>query len=342
MEIRLSKHFTRCMFGGIAWIFATATAQAQSVEQFYRGKTINMVIGFSVGGGYDIYARQLARHMSKYIPGNPTIVPQNMTGAGSLRATQYIYAVAPKDGLTFGTFSRMAGINPLVDPSVAYDATKFNWLGSITHDVSICFTYNSQVKNWQDFLTKPVVFGGQAVGSEIDIFANLYKNVFGSKIRVVVGYPGTNDITLAMERGEVEGVCGMAFTSIKQQRRTWVAENKINILVQQTFRKASEIPNVPSVMDLAKTKEQQQIMKLFVSTQEFARPFALGPGVPDDRVAALSKAFDDTMKDPEFLAEAQKRDLEVAPVTGSEMKAMLAELYKTPKDILEKAAAAMK
>jgi tripartite-type tricarboxylate transporter receptor subunit TctC len=221
-------------------------------------------------------------------------------------------------------------------------STKFNWLGSITHDVSICFTHNSQVKNWQDFLTKPVLLGGQAIGSEIDIFANLYKNVFGSKIRVVLGYPGTNDITLAMERGEVEGICGMAYTSIKQQRPAWVTENTINILVQQTFRKTSEIPNVPSVMELAKTPEQQQIMKLFVSTQEFARPFALGPGVPADRVAALAKAFDDTMKDPEFLAEAEKRNLEVAPVTGNEMKGMLAELYKTPKDILEKAAAAMK
>jgi tripartite-type tricarboxylate transporter receptor subunit TctC len=316
-------------------------AHAQSVEQFYRGKTINMVIGFSVGGGYDIYARLLARHMSKHIPGNPTIVAQNMTGAGSLRAAQFIYAVAPKDGLTFGTFSRMFGINPLLDQSVAYDATKFNWLGSITHDVSLCFTYNSKVKNWQDFLAEPVVFGGQAVGSEIDIFANLYRKVFGSKIRVVVGYQGTNDITLAMERGEVEGVCGMALTSIKQQRPSWVAENKINILVQQTFRKP-EIPNVPSVMDLAKTPEQQQIVKLFVSTHEFARPFALGPGVPADRVAAMTKAFDDTMRDPEFLAEAQKRDLDVAPVTANEMKEMLAELYKTPKDILEKAAAVMK
>jgi tripartite-type tricarboxylate transporter receptor subunit TctC len=317
-----------------------APAHAQSPAEFYRGKAINLVIGFSVGGGYDLYARVLARYMSKHIPGNPTIVPQNMTGAGSMRAAQYIYSVAPKDGLTFGSFSRMAAINPLVDEHFQFDGTKFSWLGSVTNDVTTCMTWHtSPVKTYKDFLDKPSILGAQAPGSEIDIFASLYKNVLGANVRLASGYPGTNEIMLAMERGEVDGICGLAWTTVKAQRVHWIADKRINVLIQNALRKEPDLADVPMIMDQTWDPEKAQILKLFVATHQFARPFAAPPDIPADRRQALIAAFDATVKGPEFLAEAQRRDMEVAPVTAKAMSDMLVELYATPRDVLAKAAA---
>ena len=215
-------------------------AHAQSVEEFYKGKTITLAIGFTPGGGYDLYARHLARHMGKHIPGNPTIVPQNMAGAGSLRAANFIYSAAPKDGTAFGTFARTTGINPLLESGATFDGTKFTWLGSVTNDVSLCVTWHtSKVKTWEDFLKKPITLGGQGPSSEPDIFANLYKNVFGAPIKLVPGYPGTNEITLAMERGEVDGLCGLSWSTIKTRHAQWLKEKKINLLVQAVVQEGA-------------------------------------------------------------------------------------------------------
>jgi tripartite-type tricarboxylate transporter receptor subunit TctC len=334
-------------FGRHAAVAVLATvaglpAQAQSVAEFYRGKSVNLVIGFSVGGGYDLYARVLARHMGKHLPGNPTIVPQNMIGAGSMRAAQYIYSVAPKDGLTVGAFSRMAAINPLVDDHFQFEATRFSWLGSVTNDVTTCMTWHtSPVKTYKDFLEKPSILGAQAPGSEIDIFASLHKNILGANVRLAAGYPGTNEIMLAMERGEVNGICGLAWTTVKAQRAYWIAEKKVNVLIQNAFRKEPDLAHVPMIMDQTQELEKKQILKLFVATHEFARPFAAPPEIPTDRREALIAAFDATVKDPEFLAEAQRHDLEVAPVSAQTMKNMLVELYATPKNVLAKAATAI-
>jgi tripartite-type tricarboxylate transporter receptor subunit TctC len=330
---------------GLALAFAPMfvhPARAQSVEEFYRGKTINLVIGFSVGGGYDLYARHLARHMSKHIPGKPTIVPQNMAGAGSLRAANFLYTAAPKDGTAFGTFSRTTGINPLLESGATFDGTKFAWLGSVTDDVSTCVTWHtSQVKTWGDFLEKETMLGGQGPSSEPDIFARLYKNVFGAKVKLVAGYPGTNEIALAMERGEVEGLCGLSWSTIKTRHAQWLKDKKINVIVQSSFRKQPDIGDVPLVMDLTKDTEKLQILKLILAAQEMARPFAAPPGIPDDRKAALIAAFDATMKDPEYLADAQKLNIDVNPVSAKALDELLAELYATPKPVLEKAAAAI-
>ena len=322
---------------------AATSARAQSVADFYHGKNVNMIIGFSVGGGYDLYARVLAQHMGKHIPGNPTIVPQTMTGAGSLRAAAHIYNVAPKDGLTFGTFSRMTAIDPLIEEKMLFDSSKFTWLGSITNDVTTCVTSKSSVvKTYKDFLNVPSVFGAQAPGSEIDIFASLYRNVLGAKVRLADGYPGTNEIMLAVERGEVDGLCGLAWTTIKAQRPNWITDNKINVLVQNAARKEPDLANVPAILDQTNDPEKLQILKLFVATHDFARPYAAPPDIPADRRAALIQAFDDTMKDPEFLAEAQARNIDVLPVNAKALTDMIAELYKTPKDVLAKAAEAIK
>jgi tripartite-type tricarboxylate transporter receptor subunit TctC len=317
-------------------------AQAQSVEEFYKGKNISMLIGFSVGGGYDLYGRHLAKHMGKHIPGKPTIVPQNMAGAGSLRAANFLYSASPKDGTHIGTFARTTGINPLLESGATFDGTKFTWLGSVTNDISLCVTWHTtNIKTWKDFIEKPVTLGGQGPSSEPDIFANLYKNVFGAKIKLVAGYPGTNEITLAMERGEVDGLCGLSWSTIKTRHAQWVKEKKINLIVQASFKKAPELQDVPLVMDQTQDREKLAIMKIFLAAQEMARPFAAPPGIPEDRKAALIAAFDATMKDPEFLEDAKKMNSDVAPVSAKELDALLAELYATPKDVIQKAGQAV-
>jgi tripartite-type tricarboxylate transporter receptor subunit TctC len=319
-----------------------SSALAQSVEEFYKGKSITLAIGFTPGGGYDLYARHLARHMSKHIPGRPTIVPQNMAGAGSLRAANFIYTAAPKDGTAFGTFARTTGLNPLLESGATFDGTKFTWLGSVTNDISLCVTWHtSKANNWANFLKVPTAMGGQAPSSEPDIFANLYKNVFGAPIKLVPGYPGTNEITLAMERGEVDGLCGLSWSTIKTRHLSWLKEKKINLLVQASFKKDPEIGDVPLVMDQTKDAEKLQILKLILAAQEMARPFAAPPDIPRDRAAALVAAFNATMKDPDYLADAKKSRIDVNPVSGPEIDKLLAELYATPKDVITKASQAI-
>jgi tripartite-type tricarboxylate transporter receptor subunit TctC len=326
----------------VVLVSSSVPVRPQSAEEFYHGKSVSLLIGFSVGGGYDLYARHLARHMGRHIPGKPTIVPQNMAGAGSLRAANFLYSAAPKDGSVIGTFSRTTGINPLLASGATFDGTKFTWLGSVTDDVSTCVTWHtSPIKTWNDFLEKPSTLGGQGPSSEPDIFARLYRNVFNAPVKLVAGYPGTNEITLAMERGEVEGLCGLSWSTIKTRHAAWLRDRKINILVQSSFRKEPDIGDVPLVLDLTKDAEKLQILKLILAAQEMARPFAAPPAIPADRKAALIAAFDATMQDPEFLAEAKKLNIDVRPVTGRALDQLLAELYATPKDVQEKAAAAI-
>jgi tripartite-type tricarboxylate transporter receptor subunit TctC len=335
--------WSRNCLGALAALLALAgIAAADSLEDFYKGRNVSLVIGFSVGGGYDAYARLLARYVGNHLPGTPSIVPQQMPGAGSLRAANYIYSVAPKDGSAFGIFSRSVGITPLIDKSVDLDTRKFTWLGSVTDDNTICVTWNtSQIKNWSDFLAKPSKFGGLGAGADPDIWALLYKNVFGAKVQLVTGYPGTNDVTLAMERGEVDGLCGLSWSTIKTRHGEWLTSHAVNIIVQAALKKEPDIATVPLATNLATNPEQMQIIKLLLASQAMARPFAAPPDLPADRRALLIAAFDATMKDGDFLAEAQKLDFDVRPVTAATIDALLAEAYATPKDVLDKAARAI-
>ena len=314
---------------------------AAKVGDFYKGKTVSLVIGYSVGGGYDAYGRLLARHLGKYIPGQPNVLAQNMTGAGSLKAATYIYSIAPKDGLAIGTFSRSLAIAPLLNKA-EFDSTKFTWIGSVTDEVSLCVTRNdSPVKTFNDLLVRPSTFGGEGAGSDPNVFALLYRNVFGAKIKLVQGYPGTNEIQLAIERGEVDGLCGLSWSTLKGRYPHWLGERKANILVQAGIKKQAELPSVPTATDLAKEPEQRQILNLILIGQAMARPFAAPPGIPADRKEALIAAFDRTMQDPDFLAEAARLNFEVNPVTAAKLDALLAEAYATPKDVVAKAAKAL-
>jgi tripartite-type tricarboxylate transporter receptor subunit TctC len=329
----------------LAGAFATALlstpASAQSVEAFYTGKSINLAIGFTPGGGYDLYGRLVARHLGKHIPGKPNIVAQNMPGAGSMRAAQHLFSVAPKDGTALATFGRQMGITPLLNPAAQYDGTKFNWLGSVTNEVSTCVTWNtSPVKTWGDLLKQPVTFAGDGPGADPDVFANLYNNVFNTKIKIIAGYRGTNPMILAMERGEVDGFCGLSWSTIKARHMKWFKDKAINVLVQAALQKEADIPDVPLALDLAKAEDQKQVLKVFLYGQEMARPFAAPPDIPADRKAALVAAFDAMLKDPEFLAEIKKLNLDLNPISGATIDRMLKELYATPKNVLERAALA--
>ncbi len=300
-----------------------------------------MIIGYSVGGGYDAYARLLGRYFGKHIPGAPSIVPQQMTGAGSLRSANYIYSVAAKDGSVFGTFSRSMAIAPLLGQA-EFDGRKFTWLGSVTDDNTTCvMSATSPIKTWNDFLTKPSKLGGLGADADPDIWALLYKNVFGAKVQLVTGYPGTNDVALAMERGEVDGMCGLSWSTIKTRHQDWLANHSVNIIVQAALKKDPEMATVPLATDLVTSPEQLQIIKLLLTSQAMARPFAAPPGIPDDRKKALIAAFDATMTDPDFLAEAQKLNFDVRPVNASTINSLLADVYATPKDVLAKAAKAI-
>jgi tripartite-type tricarboxylate transporter receptor subunit TctC len=330
------------LVAGLAlWLVLAPGATAQSVEEFYKGKNITLIIGYSVGGGYDFYARHLAKHMGRHIPGQPTLVPQNMGGAGSLRAASYLFSAAAKDGSVFGTFGRTMAIQPLMSTSAQFDGTRFAWLGSVTNDVSTCVTWHtSPVRTWKDFLEQPVTLGGEGPGADPDVYGLLYRNVFGAKVKLVAGYHGTNEVTLAMERGEVDGLCGLSWSTLKTRHAQWMRDKKINIIVQAAFKKEPGLGDVPLVTEAA-SPEQMRILKFILTAQEMARPFAAPPGIPDDRKAALIAAFEKTMRDPEFLAEAQKLAIDVNPVSATAIDGMLAELYATPKDVLDKAAQAM-
>jgi tripartite-type tricarboxylate transporter receptor subunit TctC len=321
---------------------SSGAVRADSAADFYRGKIISLVIGYTAGGGYDLYGRVVARHMQRYIPGNPTIVPQNMPGAGSLKAANFIYDVAPKDGLTIGTVTRAMATDPLLGDS-KFDPRKFSWIGSTTSETSVCATWNtSSVKTWGDMFGRTFTMGGSARGSEPDNFTLLLKNVFGAHVKLVTGYPGGNDINLAIERGEIEGRCGWSWSSIKSQRADWLRDKKINILTQLATKKHPDLPDVPLLLDLAQNDEQRQITKLVLASLVVGRPFFGPPGIPENRKAALRKAFDETMKDRDFLDEAAKLDLEIEPVSASEIESLLAELYQTPKAVVEKAAATIR
>ena len=331
----------RIAAGVIALAALAVPAKAQSAAEFYQGKSLDLQIGYSVGGGYDLYARLLARHLGKHIPGNPTVVPKNMEGAGSLRLANWLYSAAPRDGTVIGATSRGAAFDPLLNQSGAqFDASKFSWIGSANNEVSVCVALQtSGIASFDDLLTKPLTIGSTGVGDDTYQFPALVNAVLGSKFKIVTGYPGGNDITLALERGEVQGRCGWSWSSIKATRLDWVESKKIIVLVQMSLSKHPELPDVPLVMDLAKTDEERQIFKLIFARQVMGRPYLAPPGVPADRVAALRQAFTDTMTDKEFLSDTEQNKFEINPVNGEQLDALVKEIYRTPAEVTKKAAA---
>ncbi len=317
---------------GLALALAVAVpsvSRADAVADFYKGKSIEMHIGYSAGGGYDVYGRIVARHMGKHIPGNPQIVPKNSPGAGSLRAANWLYAAAPKDGTAIATVARGAAFDPLLGVKAAqFDGNKFNWIGSANDEVSVCVSWkDSGINNMKDLMTKELVVGGTGPTADTDQFPKVMNAVIGTKMKLVPGYPGGNDVSMAMERGEVKGRCAWSWSSVISTRMNWYKDKTINVLIQLALNKHPDLPDVPLIMDLAKTDEDRAILTLVFARQTMGRPFMAPPGVPPDRVAALRKAFMATMKDKEFLAEAEKGKLEITPVSGEDLQALVKKAY---------------
>jgi tripartite-type tricarboxylate transporter receptor subunit TctC len=322
----------------LAFVFV-AWASCASAQ---KAKPIELYVGYSVGGGYDIYARLLARHLGRYLPGNPVVVPKNMEGAGSLRLANWLYRAAPKDGSVIGTIGRGIPFDPLLGGAGAqFKANEFGWIGSANDEVSVCVSWGRKnVARFEDVFTRELIVGGTGATADTDLFPKVINNVLGTKFRIVTGYPGGNDVTLAMQRGEVDGRCGWSWSSIKTNHPQWVKDGTINLLVQLSLEKHADLPQLPLIMDFIKTEEQRAILRLVFARQVMGRPFLAPPGVPAERLGALRKAFDATMKDAEFLAEAAKLKLEVTPVNGDVVQKLVAEIYRTPAGILKKAAAA--
>ncbi len=314
--------------------------RADDAAAFYAGKTLNTVIGFSAGGGYDLYARLLDRYMGKYIPGNPTLVPQNMPGAGSLKAAKYLFDVAPKDGTAFGIFSRSLPLGPVVGLAGAdFDARKFNWLGSMAKDVTLCVTSESSgIKTWDDALNKDFTLGGEGRGSDPDIFANVLKNVFHAKARLITGYPGTADIFLAIQRGELSGFCGVSYSSVLGRWNDQLQRGEIHIIVQGGLEKDPALPNVPNMLDFASDARQKTLMRLILAPQAMARPFAAPPGTPPERLDPIKTAFAAALRDPDLLDEAKKLQVNIEFMQPAEIASLLEELYQAPPDLAAEAA----
>ena len=321
-----------------------AADAADAVADFYKNRTVQVIVGYGPGGGYDLYARALSRSLGKHIPGNPEVVPQNMPGAGGLKAMNYLYNVARKDGTVIATFARGLVIGPLLGHTqgTQFRATKFNWVGSISDEVSVCAFWNtSGIRNWEDMRMKPTTVGAAAAGTESEIFPTLMKNMFHIPMRVVTGYLGGGaDQNLGMERGEIMGRCGWSWNSLVSESRPLLEGKKINITLQIAPRRHRDLPDVPAITEIPTTPENKAALKFITSQQSIARPFAAPPGVPADRINALRAAFDATMKDPEFLAETKRLRLDVRPLSGAEVENVVKEIYATPPDVVKIAAGA--
>jgi tripartite-type tricarboxylate transporter receptor subunit TctC len=316
-------------------------ASAETPEQFYKGKQIELAIGYPPAGSNDVYARLLARHLGKHIPGNPTIVPQNRPGAGSFLALGYMANVAPKDGTVIAIGAPTAPLDEkLGTQGVRFKTAEFNWIGRIDSLINIVFLWHtSPVKSVADAQKMESKLSGTGIGSTVSVYPTVMNHVLGTKFKLIMGYKGSAAAQLAVERGEVEGH-STSWTAVKVGHPDWRPDKKINIIVQFALKKHPELPDVPTVVELARNDEQRQILTAVMNATEIGTAFFTTPNVPKDRVEALRRAFDATMKDPEFLAEAKKTNLTVGPLSGEELQKLVGEVAAIKPDILEKVRAA--
>jgi tripartite-type tricarboxylate transporter receptor subunit TctC len=322
----------------IAWLAAGPVNAAE----FYAGKTIDFVIGGDVGGGYDIYARVVARHLHRFIPGAPTIVPKNQPGAGSGRAASSLYSVAPKDGSVIGAVFPGAIMGPLLDDRAQplYDPTKFQYLGSADNATRVCISHErSSIKRFEDALKHKAIMGASAAGGSTRDYVNMHKKTTGAMFELVAGYKGTADIFLAMERGEVDGMCGLDWASLKSQRPDWVRNGTVNILAQINLEPEAELSKlgVPQIWKFIASEDDRKAAALIIGQQVFGRPYLAPPGVAAEPLKILRAAVAATMQDKEFLADAERTRIDVVPTTGEKVQQLVEQLYATPKATVERA-----
>jgi len=322
---------------------AIGGGNAQTPDQFYKGKQVELVIGYPPAGSNDVYARLLARHIGKHIPGNPTVVPQNKPGAGSFLALGHAFNVAPKDGTVIGIGAPTAPLDEkLGSPGVRFKSAEFNWIGRIDSLINIVFLWHtSPVKSVADAQRIESKLSGTGVGSTVSIYPTVMNNVLGTKFKLIMGYKGSNDAQLALERGEADGH-STSWTAVKVAHPDWWPQKKISIIVQFALNKHPELQGVPTVVELARNDEERAILRAVMNATEIGTAFFTTPGVPADRVTALRRAFDATVKDPEFLAEAARTHLTIGPLAGEELQKLVADVSNLSPALLDKVRAAFK
>ena len=317
---------------GLCAALVPAASFAQSAEQFYKGRTVSVYIGFAAGGTYDLFGRLVARHIGKHIPGNPTVVAPSTPGAGSFTLANWMYRIAPKDGTAIGIVSQTMAIEEMLkSPGANYKAAEFNWIGRATSNVEITLvSSNAKAKTIEDAKTIETTLASTGEG-----YPKLMNGTIGTKFKLVGPYPGSMDGLLAMERGETDG----AFTSwntLKTAKRDWLEQKKVTMLVQYALERLPEMKDVPTMVELAKTPEDRELFAFYVSGGEVGRSFLAPPGTSPERVAVLRKAFDDTMKDPELLAEIEKAKLDFAPGTGAQLQKIIAETAAVRPEVIQR------
>ena len=317
---------------------APAHAQ-QSIESFYKGKTIDVYIGFSPGGGYDFYARLLARFMGEHIPGKPNMIAKNMAGGGSRTAASYMYTVAPKDGTALATVDQATPVQQAVgDPTIKFDTAKFNFIGNPVVDNNVVVTWHaSGVKTIEDATKKEYAIGATGFNTSSQ-YPQALNIIAGTKFKIILGYPGANEINLAMENGELAGRGSNSWASYKGTKPDWIRDRKINVLVQIGLQKAKDLPDVPLLTDLAKNDEDRAALKLLSAPPDIGRPIFAPPGLAPERVKALREAFDATMKDAAFLEQAKREGLDIDPVSGEQLQKIVNDILAAPQPVRDRLA----
>lgn len=314
------------------------TAQADEIEEFYSGKTVQMIVGYSAGGGYDLYARTLARHIGNHIPGNPNVVVRNVPGAGSMVATNQIANTLPQDGTIIGTVGRGMAFEPLFGNEQAQFAPRdLGWLGSMNNETSICAAWHtSGVETYEDLYETELTVGGTGAGADTDLFPKVMYELLGMQFVPISGYPGGNDVLLAMERGEVQGRCGWSWSSARANNPEWFEDGgEVNLLFQMSLEKHPELPDTPLVTDFAETEFEEQVLNLLFARQVMGRPFVTTPNVPEERLRALRQAFVATMEDEDFLRDARNQNLELSWVDGDRIQQIISDAVDYPSDVVD-------
>lgn len=328
-----------CVFS----VFASLALAQEDASKFYAGRNITIVVGSTTGGGYDFNARAVGRHIGKHIPGSPTIVVQNMPGAGSIVATNHVYNVAPQDGSVIGAVQRPIPFEPFFDEKgVRFDVRKINWLGSTTSEVGVVVAWHTAPqRTFRDVLATEMIVGGNGPATDTELFARALNRELGAKFRIVAGYPGESQIILAMERGEIQGVANWSWNNIPAKHPDWLRDGKIRLLLQLGLRKHPALPDVPLILDFARDADQRRLFETMMQMKELGRPYFVAPGVPADRVEALRAAFMKTMTDPDFVNEMTKAGISIDPVSGAEMQKTLGEAYALPPALIQRTRAAL-
>jgi tripartite-type tricarboxylate transporter receptor subunit TctC len=333
----------RALLPALAALIAVAApappAAADPVEDFYRGKTINMVVGTGPGGDYDLRARMVARHIGKHIPGTPAVVVNNMPGGGGLVVANWLANVAPRDGTVIVSISQNLPVHQATGaPGIKFDVRKFGWIGNTTDSPNVINSwYTTGIRSIQDVMQRELVVGATGKASGSFLYPYALNQLVGTKFKIVTGYSGGNAVNLAMERGEVGGRGSNSLASWKSTRPQWLQEKKIIILVQVALKRNAELPDVPTMAELARNDTDRKVLTLISADTAISRPLVTNDGVPPERLAALQRAFDATMKDPEFLAEAEKTKTDISPMTGDEAARIADETIAAPKDVLARA-----